>query len=110
VNDIAASAKDPKVIINLLQDKYQFKLKGTGPTSFHLGCNFARDEDMTMCTSPRKYIRKLQGTYEHFFGSKPKQNITSPLEMAIILNWTCLKNWMPIASRTTSHSLVLSSD
>ncbi len=51
------------------------KLKGTGPTSFHL-----RDEDETMCMSQRKYIEKLLGTYEHIFGSKPKQNATSPLE------------------------------
>jgi len=30
--------------------------------------------------SPRKYIEKLLGTYECIFGSKPKQNVTSPLE------------------------------
>ena len=40
VNDIAAAAKNPKAITDLLQDKYQFKLKGMGPISFHLGCNF----------------------------------------------------------------------
>ncbi len=40
VNDVAATAKDPKAITDLLQDKYQFKLKGTGPISFHLGCDF----------------------------------------------------------------------
>jgi len=33
-----------------------------------------------MYMSPRKYIEKLLGTYEHIFGSKPKQNVTSPLE------------------------------
>jgi len=60
--------------------KYQFKLKGTGPISFHLGCNFVRDKDGTMCMSPRKYLEKFLGTYEFIFGSKPKQNITSPLE------------------------------
>ena len=47
-HDIAAAAKDPKAITDLLQDKYQFKLKGTGPISFHLGCDFTRDEDGTM--------------------------------------------------------------
>jgi len=80
VDDIAAAAKDPKAITDLLQDKYQFKLKGTGPISFHLGCNFVREEDGTMCMSPRKYIEKLLGTYKCIFGSKPKQNVTSPLE------------------------------
>jgi len=57
-----------------------FKLKGTGPISFHLGCDFVRDETGTMCMSPRKYIKKLLGIYERIFGSKPKQNVTSPLE------------------------------
>jgi len=42
---IAATAKNPKAITDLLQDKYQFKLKGTGPISFQLGCNFVKDED-----------------------------------------------------------------
>ncbi len=30
--------------------------------------------------SSRKYIKKLLGTYKCIFGSKPKQNVTSPLE------------------------------
>ncbi len=80
VDDVAAAAKDPKAITDLLQNKYQFKLKGTGLISFHLGCNFIQDDDGTMCTSPRKYIKKLLGTYEHIFGSKPKQNVTSLLD------------------------------
>ncbi len=80
VDDIAAAAKDPKAITDLLQDQYQFKLKGTGPSSFHLGCDFVREEDGTMCMSPRKYIEILLGTYKFIFGSKPKQNVTSPLE------------------------------
>jgi len=80
VDDIAAAAKDSKAITDLLQGKYQFKLKGTGPISCHLGCDFIREDDGTMCMSPRKYIEKLLGTNEHIFGSKPKQNVTSPLE------------------------------
>ncbi len=80
MDDVTAAAKDPKAITDLLQTKYQVKLKGTGPISFHLRCNFVREDDGTMCMSPRKYIKKLLGTYKHIFGSKPKQNVTSPLE------------------------------
>jgi len=72
--------KDPEAITDLLQNRYQSKLKGTGPISFHLGCDFIKDEDGTMCMSPWKYIKKLLGTYECLFGSKNKQNVTSPLE------------------------------
>jgi len=35
---------------------------------------------ITMCMSPRKYIKKLLGAYERIFGSKPKQNDASPLK------------------------------
>ena len=80
MDDVIAAAKDPKAITDLLQTKYQFKLKGMSPISFHLGCDFVREDDRTMCMSPRKYIEKLLGTYERIFGSKPKQNVTSPLE------------------------------
>ncbi len=51
---IAAAARDPKAITDLVQHKYPFKLKGRGSISFHLGWNFIRDEDGTMCLSPRK--------------------------------------------------------
>jgi len=80
VDHVTAAAKDPKAITDLLQTKYQFKLKGTSPISFHLGCNFVREDDGTMCMSPWKYIKKLLGTYKRIFGSKPKQNVTSPLK------------------------------
>jgi len=53
VDDVTATAKDPKAITDLLQTKYQFKLKGMGPISFHLGCDFIRDDDGTMCMTPK---------------------------------------------------------
>ncbi len=77
VDDIAAAAKDPKAITDILQAKYQFKLKGTGPISFHIGHDFVRVEDGTMCMSPRKYIEKLLGTYECIFVPSPSR--MSPL-------------------------------
>jgi len=80
VDDVAAAARDPKAITDLLHDKYQFKLKGTGLISFHLGCNFIREDNGTMCMSPKRYIEKLLGTYKRIFGSKPRQNVTSPFE------------------------------
>jgi len=79
-NDTALAAKDPKSITDLLQDHYLFKLKGMGPISFHLRCSFVRDNDGTLCMTPKQYIDKLLDTNERIFGTKPKQNITSPLE------------------------------
>ena len=80
VDDLAIAAKDPKAITDVLKGKYKFKLKGTGPISFHLGMDFFRDENGVMCFAPRKYIEKMISTYEHLFGSKPKTVYHSPLD------------------------------
>ena len=42
IDDLAITAKDPKGLCELLINKYKYKLKGTGPISFHLGCDFQR--------------------------------------------------------------------
>jgi hypothetical protein len=47
---------------------------------FHLGMDFFRDEDNTLCLSLIKYIEKLMMNYEQMFGQQPKQNVSSPLE------------------------------
>ncbi len=80
VDDIAIAAKDPKGITDTLQDRHLFKLKGTGPISFHLGCGFVRNTDGTLCMTPRVYIDKLINTHIRIFGTKPRQLVTSPLE------------------------------
>ena len=51
-------------IIEELQTKHNFKLNGTGPITFHLGCDFYRDDDGVLCMQPRKYIEKMIETYE----------------------------------------------
>jgi len=45
VDDLMIASKDPDLVIKMLLEKCQFKLKGTGPTKFHLGCDFFRDEE-----------------------------------------------------------------
>ena len=80
VDDLAIAAKDPKQITEILMEEYKFKLKGTGPISYHLGCDFFRDEDNTLCFSPKKYINKMIDGYMTLFKSKPKTNVSSPLE------------------------------
>jgi hypothetical protein len=61
-------------------DKHKFKLKGTGPTTYHLGCDFFRNKDGVMCMAPNKYIDKMVSTYEQMFGCKPSTKVSSPLE------------------------------
>ena len=81
VDDLAFAVIDPEAFAKVLQDKYNFKLKGTGDLSFHLGANFTRDEDGTLCMRPTKYItERMVKAYEKMFGEKPKQTVLSPLE------------------------------
>jgi hypothetical protein len=81
VDDILIASKNPQAIIDALtSDPINFKLKGTGPVEFHLGCNYFRDEDGTLCVAPLKYIDRMVDAYKAMFGTGPKQNIQSPLE------------------------------
>jgi Reverse transcriptase (RNA-dependent DNA polymerase) len=79
VDDLAICARDPKSICDILMEKYKFKLKGVGPLSHHLGCDYERDPDGTLYYGPKQYIEKMIGAYERMFGEKPR-NFSSPLE------------------------------
>ncbi len=78
VDDLLIVSKDPQGIIDLLTKEHDFKLKGTGPISFHLGCDFFRDEDGVLCYAPKKYIEKILDNYRRLFGTNPKE-ASSPL-------------------------------
>ena len=78
VDDLLIASRDPKIIIDALVNEHCFKLKGTGPTEFHLGCDFFRDSDGVMCYAPKKYILKILDNYRRLFGTWPKQ-VAAPL-------------------------------
>ncbi len=81
VDDLLIASKDPKSITDaLMGDPFHYKLKGTGPVNYHLGNDFVRDEDGTLCVGPRKYIDKMVTEYTRLFGTSPKRNMRSPLE------------------------------
>jgi hypothetical protein len=77
-DDLDIAMKSLKEFMDVLEKKHKFKLKGIGPIAFHLGMDFTRDDDGTLCISPTKYIEKLIKNYEKSFGIKPK--FASPLE------------------------------
>ena len=80
VDDLAIAMKDPQKIINTLEEKHKFNLKGSGPLTFHLGADFYRNELGELCMAPRKYIERMIASYERMFGEKPHANVYSPLE------------------------------
>jgi hypothetical protein len=48
--------------------------------TFHLGCDYTRDEHSMLCILPTKYIHKVIDAYKQMFGCSPPQNSLSPLE------------------------------
>jgi hypothetical protein len=72
-DDLAIAMKNPEEFTDVLENKHKFKLKGTGPITFHLCMDFTRDDDGTLCISPIKYIEKLFKNYKKSFGIKPKE-------------------------------------
>jgi len=77
--DLCITACNLKTILDELIQKYGYKLKGVGPLEFHLGCDFSRDPDGTLCFDPIKYIQKILNVFENMFKEKPRPN-SSPLE------------------------------
>ena len=57
VDDLAITSNDPEAITNALMEKHGFKLKGTEPITFHLGCDYFRDDDGTLCYAPNTLPR-----------------------------------------------------
>ena len=58
VDDLCIAAQYPKEIINILELKYNLKVKGDDPLTFHLGADYFQDPDGTMVSQPKKYIEK----------------------------------------------------
>jgi hypothetical protein len=77
VDDLLIAAKDPLAITKCLEETHLFKLKGIVPLKYHLGCNYFRDDNGTLCFGPRKYIEKMMDQYGKMFG---KKQYTSPAE------------------------------
>jgi len=72
VDDLMFASKDPETIVKTLVEKCQFKLKGTGPSEFYLGCDFFRDEGGVLCYAPKKHIEKILENHHRICGAWPK--------------------------------------
>ena len=81
VDDLCLILRDPESLLNQLQSHpYNFKLKGSGPMSFHLGCGFERDKFGILSMNPIKYIEKMVQAYQMLYKCKPNTKYESPLE------------------------------
>jgi hypothetical protein len=65
VHDLCIIMKEPEVCLEQLQSSpFNFKLRGSGEISFHLGCSFLRDLTGTLCMAPGRYIDKMEDLYK----------------------------------------------
>ena len=80
VDDLCIAARDPEELCKLLKEKFDLKLKGTGPLEYHLGCDYITDPDGTRVAVPRKYVSKIIESYKLMFGTDPPKSYKSPLE------------------------------
>jgi hypothetical protein len=48
VDDLLIAATYPNSIVQTLQEKHKFKLKGVGSFTYHLGCDYFHDLDGTL--------------------------------------------------------------
>ena len=80
VDDLLIAMLQPESFVKTLREKYSLKLKGVGPLTFHLGCDFIRDPDGTLGSGPHKYITKMEATFKRLFPNDPLPKVTSPLE------------------------------
>ena len=87
VDDLCIAAQDPKEIINILKSKYNLKIKGDGPLTYHLGADYFQDPDGTLVSQPKKYIEKLKETYVRLLIQNHLKVLKHPLRKMIILNW-----------------------
>jgi hypothetical protein len=84
VDDLALAMRAPKPFIDKLKAHpkdggHGYQIKGDGPLTFHLGCDYIRDKDGTLRAEPKKYIVKMVESYERLFKEKPKF-YNSPIE------------------------------
>ena len=68
-----------KELISILKSKYQLKVKGDGPLTYHLGADYYHDPDGTMVCQPKKDIEKLKETYIRLFNTEHVKLLKHPL-------------------------------
>jgi hypothetical protein len=79
VDDLLVMMKKPQEFMDRLMKVHDYKLKGVGPPSYHLGANYYRDPDGTLVMGAKDYVNKILTNYERTFQEKPR-TVTQPME------------------------------
>ncbi len=80
VDDILTALKNPAEFYSQLQsDPYNYKLKNVEEPKHHLGGDFFRDKDGTLCYGAQTYVKRMVDNYKMMFGELP-QEYHAPME------------------------------
>ncbi len=72
VDDLMVALKDPKSFFErMTSDEFKFTIADPGPIKYHLGGDFFRDNDGTLCYGAQTYAKRLMQTYEQIYGELP---------------------------------------
>jgi hypothetical protein len=79
-DELYGAPKNPEELMAALRGPlHDYKVTRGGQPTYHLGGDFYRDPDGTLCWGAKTYIKRLVGNYERLFGEKPK-DATCPLD------------------------------
>ena len=74
VDDLLVAMKDPMWLMDKLWGApWNYKLKGVCEPKYHLGGDFFRDKDGTLCYGAQTYIKRLMDNFKIMFGELPRE-------------------------------------
>lgn len=79
VDDLAVMAENPSDIFRMLREVGGYKIREEDGIKYHIGGDFTRDPDGTLCYGAKTYIKRMLANYQRMFGTMP-QEANSPLE------------------------------
>ncbi len=80
VDDLLVAVKDPDKFFDALKaDPYNYDLSGECDLKYHLGADYFRDKDGTLCVGAQTYAKRLLQAYERLYGELPPKS-TSAME------------------------------
>jgi hypothetical protein len=100
-DDLAIASRNPQAIIDALEKGAGFKLKGVGTIEYHLGCDYTRDKDGTLCCGPKGISKKwLQHTSKCL--EKHQNSSVLRWKRMITLSWMILRSLDRMTQQNTS--------
>ena len=100
-DDLSFAVDDPdKLLSELTKGPFHFKLKGTGPLEFHLGCGFGRDTKTRLFTwTPSSVLKRHWAPSRTCLENCHGRGRLPCLQM-IILKWTHQNCWKMMVWRS----------